>query len=137
MSSTINLNGVKDRIGVIYHQAKIIASEWKGRIVSILKSGTEKALPYLQDKRIAVVSLIVLNLFLCEIANLSNCFLKKCLPNQTSFQKSMVDAIDTLTGVVIIFSGVAAFTKYAKLPLAPLTVLAISVMTVFVRALSV
>lgn len=130
----IDFNGAKNFIISAYQTASAKVVEWSGRGVAVLKSGTEIALPYLQDKRIAVVSLIAVNLILVEVGNLFGRLLTCWVPNETNGQKRFREIVHPIIGIAIQAAGVTAFSKYAKLPLGWLAIAITTVATVLLRA---
>lgn len=134
MSVNIDINGIKNNIVAAYNVAYAKASEWLGRAIVVIKSGTEAALPYLQDKRIAAVSLIVTTLFLSEIADVVYRLLDNHFPNDTALKRRFRDLAGATIGIAIVGSGVTAFAKYTKIPFSPLAIFGISFTTVLVRA---
>jgi hypothetical protein len=133
MSLNIDLNAIKNGLEAAYYQVAAVAKKWIGRLVVVIKSGTENALPYLQDKRIAVISLIVTTLLLCEISNVSSRILQRCVPYKKGLQEDILDGVDILVGIAILSIGVAKFAKYTKLPLSPLAIFGVSVGTFIMR----
>ena len=130
----IDLNGIKSAVISAYRTASAKVGEWSGRGVAVLKSGAEIALPYLQDKRIAVVSLIALNLILVEVGDLFSRLFTCCLRDQTEGQKAFGRIFKLSVGLGIVGSGVAAFSKYANIPLGWLAITVISAATILLRA---
>jgi hypothetical protein len=131
----LELNGIKNGLVSGYHTAANQVGKWAGRAISFLKSGGQKALPYLQDKRIAVVSLIAVNLLLVECASLCRRLLLKYVPGNSDLKDQYrFTAIAALMPAVI-GGGVAAFAKYTKLPLSPLVIAGITIGTVTARVL--
>jgi hypothetical protein len=131
--TNIDLNGIKNGVASAYHTAVAKASEWLGRAVVVIKSRTDLALPYLQDQRIAAVSLVAWTLLLCEVVNGLSYGLNKISPDQTPTQRAMRDLIDIVGGISILAAGVIGFAKYTKIPFPPLAILGISAGTVLVR----
>lgn len=134
MLLNIDLNGVKNSFIAAYNTATTKASEWMGHGIVIIKSKTETALPYLQDKRIAAVSLIAVTLLVAEFVNLLAYFWNKHFPNDTALKRGVRDFVDVTAGVAMIAGGVAAFAKYTKVPFSPLAILGISAGTIVLRA---
>lgn len=133
MLMSIDFNGIKNTVISAYQTVSQKAVEWAGRGIAVLKSGTQAALPHLQDKRIAIVSLIAVNLILVEVGNLFNQILIRVLPNETENQKAFKQMANLTVGLGTVISGVALFSKYANLPLGWLAVTGISVATVYLR----
>lgn len=120
---TIDLNVVKNSLITTCHTIVAKASEWKGRGIAVIQSGSQKALPYLQDKRIAVVSLVAMSLILIGIADLFS-----RVSNWLLNHKESVDAL-VETGIVI--GGCIAFSKWAKMPIHPVAVGGIALATLW------
>jgi hypothetical protein len=134
MSVNIDVNGIKNSIIAAYNIAYAKASEWMGHAIVVIKSGVETALPHLQDKRIAAVSLIAVTLLLTEVVNVSSHLWNKYFPNDTALQRGFRDVVDITGGIAVVGGGVAAFAKYTKIPFSPLAILGITAGTVVVRA---
>lgn len=134
MTLNVDFNGIKTVLASAYQASATQANKWIGYSVAIIKSGIETALPYLQDKRIAAVSLIAVNFFLCECANISHYFLHKYFPNDTSLKRSIRDGFDVVGGIAIVAVGVTAFARYTKIPFSPLAILGISLGTIAIRS---
>ncbi len=131
----IDLNNVKSSLIEAYHTAAAKSSEWTGRSIVIVKSGTEKALPYLQDQRIAAVSLIAVNILCLYIGDLFSRLVTRILPNDTNAKEAFAQAVGVVVGVGTWGAGVAAFSKYTKLPFTPLAVAGISIATLFTHVI--
>jgi hypothetical protein len=110
------------------------AVEWAGRAVAVVKSGNEAALSYLQDKRIAAISVIAFSLILIEIGQGASYLLNRIGPNTTDRQKSVLRVVDAVAGLGILTGGIAFFVKHANLPLGWQTVTGITSATFFLRA---
>lgn len=134
MLMNIDFNGIKNAIISAYQTASVKVVEWSGRGVAVLKSGSDMALPYLQDKRIAVASLIGVTLILIEVGDLFGRLLTCCVPNETNGQKGFREIVHFIVGAGILGAGVAAFSKHAKLPLGWLAITITTVATVILRA---
>lgn len=135
MLMNIDFNEIKNSIISAYQTASVKVVEWSGRAVAVLKSGTEVALPYLQDKRIAVASLIGVTLILIEIGIIFGRMLTYCVPKETNRQIYFCDAVETIVGLGILGTGVAGFSKYANLPLGWPAIAVTTGATLLVRAL--
>ena len=134
MTLVIDFNTVKNGLVTTYHTVSAKVSEWTGRGVAIIKSGAETALLYLQqDRRIAAVSLVAVNLILIEVGDVFGQLIGKCLPNNTDGQRAFHDVVEVSVGIATVVAGVTAFAKYTKLPLNGRMITAISVATVFLR----
>lgn len=133
MSFNIDVNRIKNSLAVAWQVGTAKTSEWMGHMVTLLKSGAEIAMPYLQDKRIAIVSLIAVNLLLVETVNLFDCFWQRHCPNDTSSKRLFRDVVDITFGFSVITAGVIAFAKCTKLPLTALAITCISAGTLLVR----
>ena len=134
MTLGIDFNTVKNGLITTYHTVSAKISEWTGRGVAIIKSGAETALLYLQqDKRIAAVSLIAVNIILIPVADTFAGFIVKRLPNNTDGQRAFRDGVEIFVGIASLVAGVTAFAKYTKLPLNGRVITALSVATVFLR----
>lgn len=129
--SNIDFNSVKNGLNSSFHSFMTKANDWLGRVITIIKSGCEKALPYFQDKRIAAVSLVAVNLILIELAKLFHRFVCKFLPHDTP--RFLFNVIEVVSGLSVINGGVFAFSKFSRLPLSPIVIGSISVGTIFVR----
>ena len=116
MSGNIDLSRIKNDVVYAYRVVAATVNQWMGRAVSIIKSGLEKATPYMQDKRIAAISLIALTLLLSEFVNLLSYFLHKHFPNDKDWQCGIRDVIDIAGGIAIIAAGVNTFAKHTKIP---------------------
>lgn len=128
MELKIDLNQIKNDFTNAFGKLKSTVGEWTGRLVTVLKAGSEKATVHLQDKRIAVVSLVALNLILLEIGiKLSN-YVPELFEDDWKNE-----AVAISCGLSPMIIGTAAFTKYAKLPLHPLVVAGISGAVLFGR----
>lgn len=130
----IDLNVIIDAAVAGYRHASTKATEWYGRGVTVLKSGMEFAMPYLQDKRIAVVSLVAVNLILIEIGSLVGLALDRLLPIESERQQSVSSAVKFFAGLSILGAGVYMFAKHTKLPLDLRAIALITTLTVLVRA---
>ena len=134
MVLNVSFNEFKNEMGVAYQTAVAKVSEWGGRGVVILKSGTEAALPYLQDVRVAVVSLIALNLLLYQVIGGMNDLLSKYCPDHTDLQRGLSDLVAIGGGVGILAGGVIGFSIYTRLPLSSMAIFGISAATIIGRA---
>lgn len=123
MSLNISLSGIKNSLIAAYQTAAAKASEWMGRIVVVVKSKTETALPYLQDKRIATVSLVAVNLILFEIGKFF--VLLRHTRVKGGGDLAVIAAVVTV--------GVTGFVKYTKIPFSPLVIASISAIIFVVR----
>lgn len=130
MTLNVNLNGVQNTLVTSYHTLSAQLGEWLGRAVSIIKLGSEKAQPHVQDKRIAVVSLIAVNLLLIEVGLFFSKIAGYFLPDN-----AFRDSVGVVVGLGTVIGGVAAYKIYLKLPLSTLAVIGISLGTIFLRAL--
>jgi hypothetical protein len=83
MTFNVDMNSIKNSVIAAYHTASAKVSDWAGRSITIIKTHTDKALPYLQDQRIAVASLVAVNLILIQIGDLFSHLVKKCLPGRS------------------------------------------------------
>ena len=63
----IHLTNVKEGLISTYHAVAGKSSEWLGRGVALIKSGIQEVLPHLQDQRVAIVSLVAMNLLLIVV----------------------------------------------------------------------
>lgn len=134
MSLNIDLNGIKNGFVDTYKTVSSMVCEWTGRLIVVIKSGAQAAMPHLQDQRIAAISLIAVTLLLTELSNLFSHFWNKYGPDATPFQRGFRDTIDVLGGTAIITGGVMGFIRYTKLPFTPLAILGITAGTIIVRA---
>ena len=132
MTLNVSLKSIRNDFTLTYNKFASEMSQWAGYTVSIIKSGLESAKPYVQDKRVAVVSLIGVNLLLVGCANLCSSLINR-LPQNTVFGECCVDFLDFAMGISIIVGGVAAFSKYAQLPLSIPMITAISLATITVK----
>lgn len=135
MTLSIDVNEIKNRAISAYHTAAARISEWTGRMITILKSGAEKSLPYLQDKRIAAISLIAVTMLLILAAEGVSYVVTRPLPKKTEVQVAFRDLLGESAGLATIAGGVYAFSKYAKLPFTPLAIAGISATTFLVVVL--
>jgi hypothetical protein len=140
MTLSIDFNEIKNGAIAAYHTAAARISEWTGRMITILKSGVEKARPYLtpqtlQDKRIAAISLIAVTMLLILAAEAVNYVVTRPLPQNTEVQVAFRDLLGESAGLATIAGGVYAFSKYAKLPFTPLAIAGISATTFLVVVL--
>jgi hypothetical protein len=134
MLMSIDFNEIKNSMVAYYQTASVKITEWTGRLVAVLKSGADTALPYLQDKRIAVLSLIAVNLIMIEVGNLFSKLFVSFLPGQTDGQKAFRKVCCITVGLGVVAAGVTAFAKYAKLPLNGFYITGISVVVIVLRA---
>lgn len=127
----IDFNNIKNLIvsGTLTVGNNIVL--WGGRGIEIIKSGTIAALPYLKDKRIAVASLIAVNLILLALGELFSGIILYPFPNKTEGQKSIRAIISLVIGLTTSISGVVVFSKNANLPLSPMVITGISAATLF------
>jgi len=125
---------IKNSIRSAYNTVSAKAAEWMGRTISITKSGREVVLPYLQDQRIAAVSLVALSLILIEISELTQKVLQRFLPNQTDGQQQFGDIVCLFSGLGVLGGGVTAFSRSANLPLRWTVIAGITAATVYARA---
>lgn len=109
-------------------------AELSGRGIAILKSGSDTILPYFQDRRIAIVSLIAINLILIEIAHLFTFHLGSYLPNESKKQKNIKRAFEISLGLSMVALGVVAFVKFTNLSVSWLSVAGITIATLLIRA---
>jgi hypothetical protein len=130
MTFNIDLNGVKNGLITNYHLAADKTREWWGHGTAIIKSGTEKALPYLQDKRIAAISLITVNLILIKLGDMFGELVKFCLPQRSEGQKAFGSVVGIIVNLTTLVGGVAAFAKHGNLPFSQRDIVVISVLTV-------
>jgi hypothetical protein len=112
-----DIDAIKNTIISAYHSSSDIAGKWMGHGISVLKSGKEVLLPYLQDRRIALVSLISVSLILIELGQLFKLVFERILPNSTERQKSFNRYLQKASGCAILIGGTAFFVKHANLPL--------------------
>lgn len=112
-----------------FGQFKSLVGDWMGRLVTVLKAGNEKATVHLQDKRIAVVSLICMNLILFEIGVRISNYLDQFCDSQGI--KRDILMISSRIGPIVI--GVTAFSKYTKIPFRLPALVGISAVTVVGR----
>lgn len=115
-----------------YHLISNKVSEWTGRAIIVLKSGREAALPYFQDQRVAVVSLVIANLLLLEIAAPFTRYLERKL-NGSDEEKVLKLGLQAIVITGIIGGGIIGFTKFAQLPFSKWTIVGISFATLSVR----
>lgn len=135
MGYDIDLNSIKNGFYTAYHTASAKTSEWTGRAMAIIKSNTETALPYLQDKRIAAASLVAVNLILIQLGDFSGRFVNNRLPQRTEGQRAFGQTVELIIGLGTVIGGVYAFSKHTNLPFTPLAITGISVGTLAVRTL--
>lgn len=115
-----------------YHLISNKVSEWTGRTISVLKSGRETALPYFQDKYVAVASLVVANLILIEIAAPLTRYIERKL-NESDEEKVLKLGLQAIVITGVIGGGVIGFTKFAQLSFSKWAILGISFATLSVR----
>jgi hypothetical protein len=128
MPLNIDFNHVKNSLISFCQIVSEKSCEWMGRGITLLKSGADASLPYLQDKRLAVISLIGMTIILIQAGELLGRLAAKCTPRSLIDEKN-VDTIREIVGIGTVAGGVIAFSKYAALPLDRLTVAIISVTT--------
>lgn len=133
LTNSIDFSGIKDAVISAYQVASAKVAEWSGHLVVVIKSKTEFVVPYLQDKRIAVVSLIGANLILIELGNLFSLLFTCCLPAKTDRQEFFRDLVSATTGLSIYIPGIMAFAHFGKLPLNNLSIAGISGATFLLR----
>lgn len=135
MTSNIDLNGIKTSLAGAYQRVAAKSSEWFGRLVTVLQSGTEKAIPYLQEPKFAVISLIAVTLLLCSLSNVFSRLWNKCCPaddlreEKITWRTPVNNVGDVIIGAGTIVAGIIAFTRYTKLPLSLSIIAGISVQT--------
>jgi hypothetical protein len=125
MPVSIDFNSIKSSLASAYRTVAATTSEWLGRAIVVIQPGTEKALPYLQDKRIAVASVVAVNLILYRVAIVFVDFVSYHFSSKY-IRKCYVDTINTSLFIAALAVGVIAFSQYAKLPLSPLVIAGIS-----------
>lgn len=103
---------------------------WKGYCVENVKTSNEKVISYLQDKRIAVISLIAINLLLFEAAGYFSNLVSK-YANSRQDNSGMMPQVGTFFGTLAI--GVFMVAKFSPLPLNGLAITAISIATLAAR----
>ncbi len=134
MLFNVNIDGIKNGFVAHCEGSTAEVSEWMGRAIACLKSGVENVMPYLQDKRIATIALIAVNLLLIEIVNLSSwCWNTHC-PTDTEGKRIFRDLVDITCGLSILVAGVTAFAKYTKLPFSSFAIVGISLATLLIRS---
>ncbi len=129
---SLNIENLSVQFKETYHLISNKVSEWAGRAISVLKSGRESALPYFQDKYVAVASLVVANLILIEITAPLLRYLERKL-NGSDEEKMIKLSLQTALIIGVLGGGVIGFTKFAQLPLTKGATLGISFATLAVR----
>jgi hypothetical protein len=128
MTVSIDFNSIKNSLTSTYRTVAAKTSEWLGRAIEVIQSGTEKALPYLQNKRIAVASLVAVNLILFRLGTVFHAFFNRYAP--AYIRKNYWHSITLSWYIGTIAFGVAAFSHYAKLPLSPMVITGITVASI-------
>lgn len=109
---SIDFNGIKDGAVSVYQTTSAFVVEWSGRTISLIKSGVEKGVPYLQYRAVAAVSVIALSLLLIELGQLFNRLLS-CFISEEKLTKDVRFYI----GLGILGGGVAGFARATSLAL--------------------
>lgn len=134
MNSSINFNTIGSGLKNGFNRAVDASSVWMGHCVVMIKAGYETALPYLQNKWVAAISLFAVTLLLIELGQLFVRYARKCYPDDAAGKTTYNHVIDITLGMGTICAGVFAFSKYGKLPLNALTIIVISCLAVPVGA---
>lgn len=115
----VDLNEIKNHIVSFCSAAAEKIVEWSGHVVTLLKSGTYAALPYLQNKWLAAISLIAVTLLLIEVGHLFNSILSyfNSKPKDGEEGYPFTNRVRLCIGTSVVTAGVAAFSIAAKLPL--------------------
>lgn len=112
---SIDFQEIKNGVIAVYSYTAEQVGYWGGKAISVIKSGTEMGLPYLQDKRIAVISLLAVSLLLIEFGHWFNLGLSRFILKNDDQAKR--DRVTFWTGLAIWAAGVAGFAKVTNLPL--------------------
>ncbi len=130
----LNITEIKNGLDAAYQIAYHKASNWMGRGVVMWKSGLERGLPYLQDKRIAVISLIAINLIVIQMTIFFEPLLRRVMPQQTDRQKKIYEVVSIISGIGILIASNVGFVNYTKIPLRGEVITGITVATLLVYA---
>lgn len=133
MLTSINFTEQTD-ITTSFGTVRSKVAEWSGRGIAWISATVEQAMPHLQDKRIAVVSLVALNLILIEISELFTRLCTSYMPKETETHMAFQNVFRNGVGLTVQVLGVVAFSRFARLPLSPLAIAGISVVTFYASA---
>lgn len=130
---SLNIENLSVQFKETYHLVSNKISEWAGHAITVIKSGREATLPYFQDKYLAVVSLVAMNLFLIEIASPLSGFLDRKIADDSEGKKLFKLGVQATVVTGIIGGGVVGFAQATQLPLSKSIITAISLATLCVR----
>lgn len=129
MTIQLTMTSVKDSAINAYRLIASRTNEWMGRAIVILKSGRDSVVPYLQDSRIAVVSLVFFTLFAFQLGDKVYDLCESRLPRK----QPIWEAISSLTGISVIVGSIAGFSRVAQLPLSRLAIAGTAIGTIMLR----
>lgn len=130
---SLNIENLSVQFKETYQLFSNKVGEWAGHAITVLKSGREAAIPYFQDKYLAVVSLAVMNLFLIEIASPVSGFIDRKIAADSEGKKLLKLGLQATAITLIIGGGVVGFAQATQLPLSKSIITAISLATLSVR----
>lgn len=112
---SIDFQEIKNGVVAVCSYTAEQVGYWGGKVISVLKSGVQTGLPYFQDKRIAVISLLVASLLSIEVGHWVNLAASRLFLK--NYDQVTRDRVTFWTGLSIFSIGVACFAKGTNLPL--------------------